>query len=208
MLSRNASTGYDVVYFNPAGLMKMENGLYIAVNSQSLFQTKTIVSGYPNSSTYDGKITVPVFLLLLPFIRRIKLPTLWDSVPIVEVVVPRFRQRLTIFQKDHVYWYPQELAGLTRGLDQLAGYKADISFKGESIIGYSGQVGIDEFLSIRRTPLYSGHQYLHRLYQKYLGENTKWNIKNSLYLFMKRSSSNFDRTLLVRPAREPLVSSH
>ena len=63
MLSRNASTTYDAVYYNPAGLMKMENGLFIAVQSQSLFQTKTIISGYPllNSSTYEGKVNVPIF---------------------------------------------------------------------------------------------------------------------------------------------------
>src|SRR5450830_206407 len=63
MLSRNASTSTDAVYFNPAGLMQMDNGFYISVQSQTLFQTKTIVSAYPllNASTYEGKITVPVF---------------------------------------------------------------------------------------------------------------------------------------------------
>ena len=35
MLSRNASTGVDAVYFNPAGLMKMDNGFYFALQNRS-----------------------------------------------------------------------------------------------------------------------------------------------------------------------------
>ena len=57
MLSRNASRQADAVYFNPAGLILLEDGLYLSVHNQSLFQSKTIISGYPylNDSSFKGK---------------------------------------------------------------------------------------------------------------------------------------------------------
>ncbi len=35
MLVRDASTSIDAVYFNPAGLTKLDDGLYISFSSQS-----------------------------------------------------------------------------------------------------------------------------------------------------------------------------
>lgn len=63
MLSRNASTDIDAVYFNPAGLMMMENGFYFALQNQSLFQYKTVESAFPllNKGKYDGLLSAPVF---------------------------------------------------------------------------------------------------------------------------------------------------
>lgn len=63
MLSRNASTDIDAVYFNPAGLIQLENGFHFSFNNQSIFQTRTIENLYPllNESTYEGDVTVPLF---------------------------------------------------------------------------------------------------------------------------------------------------
>ncbi len=63
MLSRNASTDIDAVYFNPAGLVKLNDGWHFSFNNQSIFQTRTIENMYPllNESTYNGDVTVPVF---------------------------------------------------------------------------------------------------------------------------------------------------
>ncbi len=63
MLSRSASTDVDAVYFNPAGLMMMENGFYFALQNQSLFQYKTVESSFPllNNGKYDGLLSAPVF---------------------------------------------------------------------------------------------------------------------------------------------------
>ncbi|WP_163718175.1 OmpP1/FadL family transporter [Mangrovibacterium lignilyticum] len=63
MLSRNASTQIDGVYFNPAGLTSMENGFHFALNNQSLFQTRTIENSFPllNQSSFEGGLTIPVF---------------------------------------------------------------------------------------------------------------------------------------------------
>src|SRR5450759_46643 len=44
--SRNASIGIDAVYYNPAGLMKLENGFHISLSNQSIFQTRQITNDY------------------------------------------------------------------------------------------------------------------------------------------------------------------
>jgi len=63
MLSRNASTDLDAVYFNPAGLTQLKNGFYFGLHNQSIFQNRTINSEFPllNNSEYKGKVTAPVF---------------------------------------------------------------------------------------------------------------------------------------------------
>ena len=63
MLSRNASTQIDGVYFNPAGLVQLNNGFHFSLNNQSLFQTRTIENSFPllNQSSYEGGLTIPVF---------------------------------------------------------------------------------------------------------------------------------------------------
>jgi len=60
---RDASIQTDAVYYNPAGLVRMEDGFYIEVNNQSIFQTKTITNEYQklNNNTYVGDVMVPLF---------------------------------------------------------------------------------------------------------------------------------------------------
>jgi len=63
MVSRNASTELDAVYYNPAGIGQLENGFYFAFNNQSLFQTYTINSEFPylNDSEFIGDMSAPFF---------------------------------------------------------------------------------------------------------------------------------------------------
>jgi long-chain fatty acid transport protein len=63
MLSRNASLQLDGVYYNPAGLTKLDNGFHFALYNQSIFQEKTINSGFPwlNNGEYIGKVKAPIF---------------------------------------------------------------------------------------------------------------------------------------------------
>jgi long-chain fatty acid transport protein len=37
--SRNASSEIDAAYYNPAGLMKLDNGFHFSLNNQTVFQT-------------------------------------------------------------------------------------------------------------------------------------------------------------------------
>jgi len=62
-MNRNASTGIDAVYFNPAGLTKMEDGLYLSFSNQSIFQEKEIKDDFAalNEDTYVGDIDAMFF---------------------------------------------------------------------------------------------------------------------------------------------------
>jgi len=71
MLCRDASVQIDAVYYNPAGLTKISNGLHISLNNQTLWQWRSIKSNYPylssmqttppESEEYIGKVSAPVF---------------------------------------------------------------------------------------------------------------------------------------------------
>lgn len=63
MMNRNASTDVDAVYFNPAGLTSLNDGLHLYLSSQTIYQTRTIMSDvkYLNSDTFEGTTFAPVF---------------------------------------------------------------------------------------------------------------------------------------------------
>lgn len=63
MLVRNASTDIDAVYYNPAGLTALPDGLFLSVSNQSIFQTRTITNDYAylNQNEFNGKASAPLF---------------------------------------------------------------------------------------------------------------------------------------------------
>jgi hypothetical protein len=89
MMSRNASTGIDAVYFNPAGLIKMEDGWHFAVYNQTIFQTKPVDSKFPllNDGSYEGVVNVPVFPTAFAVYKMDNWLFHWDSV-LMQVEVP------------------------------------------------------------------------------------------------------------------------
>ena len=60
---RNASTDVDAVYFNPAGLTYLNDGLHFYLSSQTIYQSRTIISDVPTlvSDTFEGYTFAPVF---------------------------------------------------------------------------------------------------------------------------------------------------
>lgn len=63
MLVRDASTSIDAVYFNPAALTKLSDGLHFSLSNQSIYQTQTLTNSFPflNHSTFEGTVGAPVF---------------------------------------------------------------------------------------------------------------------------------------------------
>ena len=63
--NRNASTGIDAVYFNPAGVTKLGNGFFVSINNQTVSQTKTVVTDYPSLNgkprEYVGDVSAPIY---------------------------------------------------------------------------------------------------------------------------------------------------
>lgn len=63
MLVRDASTGIDAVFYNPAGLTKLSDGFHFSINNQILSQTQDVNSTFPflNGYDYEGTVSAPVF---------------------------------------------------------------------------------------------------------------------------------------------------
>lgn len=68
MPSRDASTEVDAIYYNPAGISFIKNGLYISLNNQTIHQRKKIknnLSLFNNRENvvneYIGEVNVPIF---------------------------------------------------------------------------------------------------------------------------------------------------
>src|SRR4030042_3381290 len=61
--SRNASTEADAVYYNPAGLMKLDNGFHLSLSNQTIYQTREIDNSYfsLNENLYKGTVFAPFF---------------------------------------------------------------------------------------------------------------------------------------------------
>ncbi len=64
MLSRNAALEIDAVFYNPAGLVSLEDGWHFAFHSQTIFQTREISSDFPllnQPAYYEGETQIPIF---------------------------------------------------------------------------------------------------------------------------------------------------
>lgn len=66
LLSRNASTDVDAVYYNPAGLTKLAPGFHFGLNNQTIGQGRSVMTDYPYlhgtpARDYIGKVSAPFF---------------------------------------------------------------------------------------------------------------------------------------------------
>ncbi len=154
MMSRNASLGIDGVYYNPAGLVKLENGWHFSVNSQTIFQNKIIDTKFPllNDGHYEGSVQVPVFPTGFAVYKKDKLALSFGFGPNAGGGSATFDRGLPSFEIPITKVVPA-LAPLTMIDPALAvsGYDADLSFDGTSIF-WGFQVGasyaINEMLSV------------------------------------------------------------
>ena len=170
MLSRNASLDIDAVYYNPAGLIKLEDGWHFSVNSQTIFQDKKVYSEFPflNNHDYLGTVQVPVFPTGYAVYKKENWAFSLGIGPNAGGGSAEFKKGLPTFEIP--------ISMLVPGLAQLGqidpslavtGYSADLYFKGSSIF-WGFQLGatykINEKLSayagVRILPsknVYQGH---------------------------------------------------
>jgi len=134
MLSRNASTDLDAVYFNPAGLSQLQNGFYFGLDNQSIFQTRTINSGFPglNNSTFKGETSVPVFPNAYAVYKLDNWAFSAGFGPNAGGGTATYDKGLPTFEKQIARQLPnlKQLSALGFPVDA---YGADISFKGSSV---------------------------------------------------------------------------
>lgn len=149
MPSRNASITGDAVYYNPAGIMMMDNGFHFSLNNQTVFQNREVETTYPylNSGTFKGKIFAPVFPSIYAAYKLDRIAFSAGFMPIgggggatYDDGIPSFEMS----QSDLVPSLGQSAYGVTA-------YKMDVNFKGSSIfLGFQGAVSykVTDWLSV------------------------------------------------------------
>jgi len=80
-MNRNASTDIDAVYFNPAGLTKLEDGLYLSFSNQSIWQEYEIKNDFAslNEDTYVGDVKAMFFPDFYFAYKNRKISCFWCS---------------------------------------------------------------------------------------------------------------------------------
>ena len=164
MLSRNASTQIDAVYFNPAGLTNLNNGWHFALHNQTIFQDKTVNSAFPllNDGEYIGKVKAPLFPDVYAVYKMDRLALSFGFGPVGGGGSAEFERGLPTFEIPLTKLVP----GLA-ALKQLPApynydvteYDADIYFNGSSVY-YGVQLGatykindiLSGFAGVRYTP--------------------------------------------------------
>lgn len=164
MLSRNASTQIDAVYFNPAGLTNLSDGWHFALHNQTIFQDKIVNSDFPllNDGEYIGKVKAPLFPDVYAVYKMDRLALSFGFGPVGGGGSAEFERGLPTFEIPLTKLVP----GLA-ALKQLpapynydvSGYDAELYFNGSSVY-YGVQLGatykLNEMLSgfagVRYTP--------------------------------------------------------
>lgn len=131
LLSRNASTDIDAVYYNPAGLVLLKDGLHFGLNNQTVFQTKTVANDFLflNNHTYVGDVNVPLFPDFYAVYKKGKMAFSLGVGPSAGGGTADFKTGLPSFE-----WQYSALPALITGMGiPTSKYSTDIAFKGSSI---------------------------------------------------------------------------
>ncbi|HBL78323.1 MAG: hypothetical protein A2W90_16300 [Bacteroidetes bacterium GWF2_42_66] len=160
MLSRNASTDLDAVYFNPAGLMVMENGFHFGVHNQTIFQKKTIVSENPllmYDNEYIGDVKAPVFPTAFAVYKTDKYALSLGFGPNGGGGSATFDTGLPSFEGNIAKLVPA-LSSLSALGFPVQAYDVDINFEGTSVF-WGIQLGLSYKVSDAFS-VYGGARYL------------------------------------------------
>jgi len=149
--NRNASTGIDAVYFNPAGLTKLGNGFFVSVNNQTITQTQKVNSNYPylipTPKKYVGDVSAPLFPGIYVVYNTGKMSFSAGFNPVGGGGGAVYKTGLPSFEMP-IADIPPSLA--SQGIPATS-YSADIYFKGSSTyLGYQANIAykINDMISV------------------------------------------------------------
>jgi len=175
--ARNASMLIDAVYYNPAGVVHLDNGFHIAIHNQSIWQDKTVINDFPflNNDTYVGEVRVPIFPTAFAVYKTDKLAISFGFGPNAGGGTADFTTGLPTFEIP-VSLVPTLISQL--GVPTSA-YSVDMAFKGKSVYyGFQGNISyaINNVFSVA-----AGVRYIHAV-TEYDGElkNIKVNPQHPL----------------------------
>ncbi len=149
MPSRNASINGDAVYYNPAGIMMMDNGFHFSLSNQTVFQTREVETTYPylNSKTFKGTIFAPVFPSIYAAYKLDRIAFSAGFMPIGGGGGATYNDGIPSFEMSQSDLVPS----LAESEYAVTGYRMDVNFKGSSIfLGFQGAVSykVNDWLSV------------------------------------------------------------
>ncbi len=154
MLIRDAATGIDAAFYNPAGLIKLTDGFHFSISNQTLFQTQDIHSTFPylNNMDFHGDVKAPVFPGFYGVFKKDKIAISFGFNPIGGGGGATFDRGLPSMEIPFAGLVP------ALGATGVTGYNMDMYFEGSSV--YFGlQAGltyqVSDWLS-----LYVGGRYV------------------------------------------------
>jgi long-chain fatty acid transport protein len=153
MPARDASTGIEATYFNPAGLMKLKNGLHFSLSNQMISQKREVENFYTgpgglfglNESLYKGSVSAPLFPSAYAVYKMDKLAFSFGFNPVGGGGGATFEKGLPSFEMS-----PSDLVPSLAGQGVNA-YRINTFFEGSSIyFGYQAGVSykINEMISV------------------------------------------------------------
>lgn len=156
----NAYTGVSAAYFNPAGLMKLDNGFHISLNNQIISQTRRIENFYTgidgnsglNNAVFTGTVFAPIFPSVYAVYKRDKFALSFGFLPVGGGGSANYENGLpSIEMKPSDLVYKMSATGVSE-------YNMKAQFEGSSIyFGY--QAGISFNVS-ENVSLYAGLRFI------------------------------------------------
>ncbi|MCF8381101.1 MAG: hypothetical protein K9H49_16125 [Bacteroidales bacterium] len=145
--ARDASTSIDAAYFNPAGLMKLENGFHLSLSNQTIVQNRQISTDHPfiNDGEYTGEVFAPAFPSVYAVYKMDKLAFSFGVNVIGGGGGAEFTRGLPSFEMS-----PSELVP-TLASQGVVDYRMEAYFEGTSaFFGYQGGVSykINDMISV------------------------------------------------------------
>jgi long-subunit fatty acid transport protein len=157
--ARNASEEIDAVYYNPAGLMKLENGFHFSLSNQTIWQNREIENSYAgpdingdqvgdfglNEHVYKGKVFAPLFPSIYAVYKIDKFAFSLGFMLVGGGGGATYKKGLPSFEMGISDLVPSMLS---RGAQA---YSVDIEFKGSSLfLGYQGTISykVSDWVSV------------------------------------------------------------
>ncbi|HEY5469165.1 MAG TPA: outer membrane protein transport protein [Bacteroidales bacterium] len=152
--ARNASIGIDAVYYNPAGLMKLENGFHVSLSNQSVFQSRKITNDYAgpggtfglNNHAFDGEVKALAFPDVYAVYKMDKLAFSVGFSPVGGGGSAKYEQGLPSFGMS-----PSDLVPSLAASQGATAYRMNAYFEGSStFLGFQAGISykINDMISI------------------------------------------------------------
>lgn len=140
----DATLSIDGAYYNPAGLVHLQNGFHLSLNNQYVSQTRTITSDYAllKNKEYKGDVLAPLFPTLYAVYKMDKLVFAFNVNPIGGGGSANFKSGLPSFEYP-LSGIPNMLASQLTPLDQAIQGLTGTDPHFRDVTGYNVDVALD-----------------------------------------------------------------